>query len=208
MADHYRNRSGYDRPYTRGEEPRRGDAQPEYRRRGGHDFDDDFRAPDQADSYDRGLGFGGTEDMHGLSPAADDLRFRHQGGRSSGRMWGDSEDWEEPFGRSEEAGGDWTYESGRGSGIRSWSIPGPHSGRGPRGYQSGMLSNERIKSQVCERLSRHGMIDASDIEVRVEDSEVTLEGLVEDRRSKRLAEQVAESVESVLDVHNRLKIKK
>ncbi len=80
---------------------------------------------------------------------------------------------------------------------------GEHAGRGPRGYQR---SDARIADDVCDRLTRHGWIDASDIEVRVEDGEVTLEGTVDSRPTKRLAEEVAESVSGVRDVHNRLRV--
>lgn len=80
---------------------------------------------------------------------------------------------------------------------------GEHAGRGPRGYQR---SDARIADDVCDRLTRHGWVDASDIEVRVEDGEVTLEGTVDSRREKRLAEEVADSVSGVRDVHNRLRI--
>jgi osmotically-inducible protein OsmY len=53
---------------------------------------------------------------------------------------------------------------------------------------------------------RHGQLDASDIEVAVENGDVTLEGSVEDRRMKRLAEDIAASVPGVDDVHNRLRL--
>lgn len=64
----------------------------------------------------------------------------------------------------------------------------------------------RIADDICDRLTRHGWIDATDIEVRVENGEVTLEGTVDSRRAKRLAEDVADSVSGVQDVHNRLRI--
>ena len=44
--------------------------------------------------------------------------------------------------------------------------------------------------------------------VRVDDCEVTLEGSVRDRREKRLAEDVAERVAGVRDVHNLLRVKR
>jgi hypothetical protein len=56
--------------------------------------------------------------------------------------------------------------------------PGEFTGRGPRGYQR---SDERIKEEVCERLTRHGQVDASDVEVRVEAGEVTVQGSVPTR---------------------------
>jgi hypothetical protein len=85
----------------------------------------------------------------------------------------------------------------------SWDLEGPHRGRGPRGYQR---SNERIHEEVCDRLEAHGHVDASQIDVKVENGEVTLTGTVSDRRTKRLAESVAESVRGVVDVHNQLRL--
>lgn len=65
-------------------------------------------------------------------------------------------------------------------------------------------SDERIGEEVSEALTRHPAIDASGIAVRVVDAEVTLEGEVEDRRARRLAEDIAEQVRGVSDVHNHL----
>ncbi len=81
---------------------------------------------------------------------------------------------------------------------------GPHAGRGPRGYKR---SDDRIEEDVNEALTRHSMIDASDIEVKVEDREVTLKGQVGSRQEKRMAEDVAEDVSGVKDVHNELKVR-
>jgi osmotically-inducible protein OsmY len=50
------------------------------------------------------------------------------------------------------------------------------------------------------------VLDPSDIEVRVENCEVTLSGTVESRAMKRRAEDIAASVSGVIDVHNRLRI--
>jgi len=44
--------------------------------------------------------------------------------------------------------------------------------------------------------------------VKVEDGEVTLAGTVPDRKSKRLAEAVAETVRGVVDIHNQLRLKR
>ena len=82
---------------------------------------------------------------------------------------------------------------------------GPHIGRGPKGYQR---TDERIREEISDRLMDHGGIDASAMEVTVENGEVTLTGTVEDRRSKRMAEDVADSVRGVKDVHNRLSVGK
>ncbi len=84
-----------------------------------------------------------------------------------------------------------------------WTIPGPYTGRGPRGYQR---TDERIPDDVCDRLTQHGQLDARDIDVSARDGEVTLQGTVHSRQAKRLAEDIAESVSGVRDVHNRLRL--
>ena len=76
-------------------------------------------------------------------------------------------------------------------------------GRGPKGYRR---SDERITEDVSDRLS-DGYLDASEIEVNVENAEVTLTGTVGSRRDKRLAEDIAESVSGVTHVENRLRVK-
>jgi len=82
--------------------------------------------------------------------------------------------------------------------------PGGFRGRGPRGYHR---SDERVREDVCEALTDNDELDASDLDVGVSSGEVTLSGLVDDRRSKRLAEDVASSCRGVKDVHNLLRIK-
>ena len=82
--------------------------------------------------------------------------------------------------------------------------PGPFTGVGPRGYRR---SDERIMEDVCERLSQHAQVEASEIEVEVSDGEVVLTGTVQDRRTKRMAETSIEAIPGVVDVHNRLRLK-
>ncbi len=84
-----------------------------------------------------------------------------------------------------------------------WQKQGPFQGVGPKNYQR---SDDRIMEDVCERLTRHGQIDARNIQVNVKDGEVTLEGAVDSRRTKRMAEDVADDVRGVKDVHNRLHV--
>ncbi len=80
---------------------------------------------------------------------------------------------------------------------------GQHRGRGPRGYQR---SDARILEDVNDRLTEDPHIDASEIEVRVENREVTLTGTVNSRFEKRHAEDLAESVSGVTHVQNNLRI--
>jgi osmotically-inducible protein OsmY len=115
------------------------------------------------------------------------------------------------------------YDQSRGQGMSSWtqdssarnygwsgeSSAGARStgfsGRGPKGYTR---SDDRIREDVCDRLSDDDDLDASDISVTVMNGEVTLEGSVTDRRSKHRAEDIADSVSGVRDVHNRLRAQK
>ena len=78
-----------------------------------------------------------------------------------------------------------------------------HAGRGPKGYRR---SDERIEEEINEQLTRHHDIDATEIEVRVKGGEVTLTGTVDDRHAKRMAEDVAEQVFGVTEVHNQIRL--
>lgn len=80
---------------------------------------------------------------------------------------------------------------------------GPHTGRGPRGYHR---SDDRISEEVCDRLEQHGWMDASELNVEVHNGEVSLKGDVDSRQQKRLAEDIAEGVAGVKDVHNELRV--
>ena len=102
-----------------------------------------------------------------------------------------------PYGRERHGSREWSSTEG-------WRVPGPHAGRGPKGYQR---SDERIREEINERLTAHGLIDATDIECRVQKGEVVLTGFVDSRAQKRAAEDVAEDVYGVRDVHNQLRIR-
>lgn len=78
-----------------------------------------------------------------------------------------------------------------------------YRGRGPRGYQR---ADERIREDVCDRLTDDAHIDASEIEVKVADGEVTLSGTLRSRNAKRRSEHVAEQVRGVKDVHNLIRV--
>jgi BON domain len=82
---------------------------------------------------------------------------------------------------------------------------GPHAGKGPKGYKR---SDERIREDVCERLTDHHEVDASDLEVSVEGGEVTLTGNVNVRRDKLMAEHIAEEVSGVVDIHNQIRVRR
>lgn len=138
-------------------------------------------------------------------------------GRSS-RDWGDQDElWH---------GGEWRGSSGAWQGRRSetsdafgagatsgWSDvqdtrgmrQRSYVGRGPRNYRR---NDERIMDEINERLTHHPDIDAEDVDVRVQDGVVTLEGQVEDKHAKRLAEDIAEEVFGVREIHNQLRVRR
>jgi osmotically-inducible protein OsmY len=77
-------------------------------------------------------------------------------------------------------------------------------GRGPKGYQR---SDERLKELVCETLMEDPDIDAGEVSIEVSGGVVTLTGTAEDRRTKYLIEEAAESVSGVKDINNQLRLR-
>lgn len=80
-----------------------------------------------------------------------------------------------------------------------------HRGKGPKGYKR---SDEKIKSELEDELYNDSYIDASDMEVTVNDAEVTLTGSVESKWIKRRAEDLAETITGVEVVKNHLIVRK
>jgi osmotically-inducible protein OsmY len=78
-----------------------------------------------------------------------------------------------------------------------------HVGRGPRNYRR---SDERIREDINDRLTDDYYLDASDIEVSVNDCVATLTGRVDSRSDKRRAGDIAEAVSGVMDVTNQLRV--
>jgi osmotically-inducible protein OsmY len=78
-----------------------------------------------------------------------------------------------------------------------------HRGKGPKDYSR---SDERIREDICDRLSDDPYIDASDINIRVNNGEVILDGHAESKQAKRRAEDLAEKISGVKNVENHLKV--
>ncbi len=89
--------------------------------------------------------------------------------------------------------------------IRGAFGGGAHAGKGPRNWTR---KDATIREDVCEVLAYQSELDVSDIDVLVAEGEVTLDGTVPDRRSKRLAEDIVEQIPGVQDVHNRLRVRR
>ena len=73
-----------------------------------------------------------------------------------------------------------------------------------RGY---VRSPARIYEDLCDRLTDNPFIDASDIEVTVAGTVVTLNGTVHDTIAMRQAQAIAEEVAGITHVQNRLLIR-
>ena len=172
------------------------------------------RSGNPTGDYDRSHAWGGdgntSRRYRGL-----EREGRYHGGlpASAGRDYARGDYWPESQpgrGTQDNRRKGWEMQEGR-----SWRGPGtyreerleryagPHAGRGPSGYRR---ADERIREDACERLTWHGHIDASDVTVRVEEGEITLEGTVESRREKRMAEDALETIAGVRDIHNRLRL--
>jgi osmotically-inducible protein OsmY len=116
--------------------------------------------------------------------------------RGEGESRGEFDQRNVDYGQGQGAGAAWS--GGRGSGMS-----GGYAGRGPKGYQR---SDQRIEEEINDRLMADDRIDASEVQVKVKNGEVTLTGTVDDREAKRRAEDLAESVMGVEDVMNQLKV--
>ncbi len=168
---------------------------------------DDRRFRDEAERGGRALG-GGVRDDFGGS-----VGFRGEGDESRGHSGYDDDrgGFVDDY-RGGPGSGAAPAGRRRGSGYGAFGFnddarrdaEASHRGRGPRGYQR---PDERILEDVSDRLTDDPHIDASEIEVRVENREVTLTGTVASRFEKRHAEDIADNVSGVTHVQNNLRVR-
>jgi len=112
--------------------------------------------------------------------------------RPSGRESSYSQNWgNQAFGNTGASFGGGLSESGR------------HFGRGPKNWQR---SDDRIREDINEELTRNPDVDATEIDVAVNAGEVTLTGTVSDRHERREAEECAWRVSGVKEVHNNVRV--
>jgi hypothetical protein len=132
----------------------------------------------------------------------------NQGQLRGGWPRGGDYDYSRNYGGFQE--GDWSssptrqnFSQGSFGGSNRGFNQGPHSGRGPQGWQR---SDDRIREDVNEALSQHGWLDATNVNVDVHNGMVTLTGTVENRYAKRMAEDALENISGVSDVQNNLRV--
>jgi hypothetical protein len=156
---------------------------------GGYDFERGYGDGGRGE-MDRGGGGGGREmtDRAGdfLSRAGQKLTNFFRGDHFMEGSRGD-----EPRGFREDFGREYRTED-RG-----------HRGVGPKGYKR---SDERISDEAHERLTDDSWLDASNIDLKVENGELTLSGSVDNRQSKHRAEQLVEDIPGVHHVQNNLRV--
>ena len=171
-------RSGYEFGRDDYDRPNYGPEITEYRGRSG-DYEDRRHEQDERDErYARGRGGRGWWDR-----AADEVLAWFGDDDAVRRRRMDT-------GRGGERG-----EGRRGDGL--------YRGRGPKNYRR---SDERVREEINDRLTDNDWLDASEIDVSVVSGEVILSGTVDSRYSKRLAEDIAESVTGVSNVQNNLRV--
>lgn len=146
-----------------------------------------------ADPYERGYGAETRNDRL--------YRERYGPGRYDGDFgFGDGGAYRMGYG-----GQDVESDSGwLGAGFSRHHHEGEHRGRGPKGYTR---SDERIGEDVHDRLLDDSWLDASEIEAKFQDGEVTLSGQVESRAAKHRAEHIVEDISGVKHVQNNLRVR-
>jgi osmotically-inducible protein OsmY len=85
----------------------------------------------------------------------------------------------------------------------NYDMKGQHSGKGPRNYQR---SDERLKEIICERLTDDPRVDARELEVEVNNCNVTITGYVADKEMKRRIEDVVEGIQGISNTENRVHV--
>ena len=177
----YQTGSNRDRYRTGGE--RRYQSAYGYREETGYrDFDDpEWRNNAEDEQYfGTGSHYGGG---FGTAPGSRASGAGSQGATGYARegAWSDESDWNPE------------QESLQGDSYR---------GRGPKGYTR---SDERLRETICERLTDDPRIDASEIEIDVQEQKVTLRGSVGDRHTNYAVEELVESA-GARDIENQLRV--
>ncbi|HSP93816.1 MAG TPA: BON domain-containing protein [Thermoanaerobaculia bacterium] len=73
----------------------------------------------------------------------------------------------------------------------------------PKGYSR---SDDRIREDICDELTRRPDIDPARLTVAVKDGEVTLQGTVRDLDTRRIVDEIASRSAGVKQVHNELRV--
>ncbi|WP_445681787.1 BON domain-containing protein [Radicibacter daui] len=133
------------------------------------------------------------EDNAGRAPRPEDVRWEPRHGHNPRGFWQQARD---EF-------SSWFGDEGA-EHRREMDARETHRGRGPKGYQR---DQNRILEDINDRLTDDHFLDASNIEVTVENGEVMLFGTVTSRAAKRRAEDLVDTVSGVTHCQNNLRVK-
>jgi hypothetical protein len=168
---------------------------------GGRDFDRgqdrDFNRGYGSD-FDRGGSFGNEQNFGGRG--GQDWNRSERGGFGRGSEHGNFQGYGGESGAYGSGSGNWQSRGFEGRGTQG---SGMRQNRGPKGYTR---SDERIKEDVCERLSQRGDIDVDEVSIDVQGGKITLQGTVPDRRMKHMIEDIACGCMGVKDVENKVSV--
>ncbi|MBD64388.1 MAG: hypothetical protein CME62_04230 [Halobacteriovoraceae bacterium] len=78
-----------------------------------------------------------------------------------------------------------------------------YTGIGPKGWKR---PDGNIKEEACSILERDQYVNASDLDVNVDDGVITLSGTIKNRQMKRRAENILENISGIHDIQNSLKL--
>ncbi|WP_231906812.1 BON domain-containing protein [Cupriavidus sp. D384] len=125
--------------------------------------------------------------------------------RESGGRWRD--EWHEHDENREEDHGALYHLGHRiGQAMSDWFGPGAVEKRtGPRGYTR---TDERIRDEICERLTFTTGIDVREVSVEVDKGKVTLGGTVHTRGQKYDIEDLADNTFGVTEVENNIRVQR
>ena len=169
-------------------------------RQGGDGQGGDARGPDWRDSSRSGPRASYGEHGGGFGSEAS---YSNQGrGVGYGRA-------HEESGAERRPGHEWRGDSGRGAGGNEpMSGNRPQSGRSsPRRWpKSYTRSDDRIREDLYERVMHHDHLDASEVNITVQQGKVTLEGSVPERHMKHDIENIADGCPGVTDIDNHLRV--
>jgi len=179
-------------------------------------------------NWDEGQSYRGGGMSQGRGNWDEGSNYRQQGGSTAGRSgmnWDDqdpyrqrgadqgrfSQGWSDDlgsrlggeFGLNNRSQYDYDQQARRGMNRQGGFSQGPQTGRGPKGYQR---SDDRIKEEICECLTQHGQIDASDVDVKVQNGEAILTGTVDSRSTKRMIDDALDGISGLKDIQNNVRI--
>lgn len=185
---------------------------PDVSRSGGAPWDEPGRSPDMRTHYP---GAYGVSEYEPSSASSGQGNTRNWGGQSAESRGYGGASRSAGFDRAGYDRDDRAYEQFTGANERS-SLNRGYGGAGgsaaaraqrvaPKGYQR---SDERIREDLCERLTHSGRLNVREVEVTVSGGVVTLTGSVMDRQQKYRIEDIADDVFGVKDVQNQLRVQR